>query len=138
MHWVLQTETALTSSTAPPASVAGNVQIDWVAAWAYDPQVSTLSTTSDTTAPTVKLGALPGTASGTVPISATASDASGISQVKWYVDGVEVAWDGTGSTWSDSWYTKQTPNGYHRMMAKARDKAGNWGTSESVTVKVAN
>jgi hypothetical protein len=33
MHWVLQTETSLTAA-APPASAAGNVQIDWVAAWA--------------------------------------------------------------------------------------------------------
>ncbi len=33
MHWVLQTETSLTANP-PPASAAGNVQIDWVAAWA--------------------------------------------------------------------------------------------------------
>jgi len=32
MHWVLQTETALGGS-APAASVAGHVQIDWVAVW---------------------------------------------------------------------------------------------------------
>jgi len=36
MHWVLQTETTLTSKR-PPKSAAGNVQIDWVAAWQYDP-----------------------------------------------------------------------------------------------------
>jgi len=36
MHWVLQTETSITSGVKPSASVAGNVQIDWVAAWAYD------------------------------------------------------------------------------------------------------
>jgi len=36
MHWVLQTETAITTGTKPSASVAGDVQIDWVAAWAYD------------------------------------------------------------------------------------------------------
>jgi hypothetical protein len=33
MHWVLQTETALTGP-APSNSTQGNVQIDWVAAWA--------------------------------------------------------------------------------------------------------
>jgi beta-glucanase (GH16 family) len=33
MHWVLQTETAL-EGAAPTASTQGNVQIDWVAAWA--------------------------------------------------------------------------------------------------------
>lgn len=40
MHWVLQTETTLTS-TVPPVSAAGNVQIDWVAAWQYDPTAVT-------------------------------------------------------------------------------------------------
>jgi hypothetical protein len=39
MHWVLQTETVL--HAAPPApNVAGDVQIDWVAAWAYDPSIT--------------------------------------------------------------------------------------------------
>lgn len=33
LHWVLQTETSLTNNP-PSASAAGNVQIDWVAAWA--------------------------------------------------------------------------------------------------------
>jgi beta-glucanase (GH16 family) len=36
MHWVLQTETMLTSKR-PPKTAAGNVQIDWVAVWQYDP-----------------------------------------------------------------------------------------------------
>ena len=40
MHWVLQTETTLTR-TVPPVSAAGNVQIDWVAAWQYDPTAVT-------------------------------------------------------------------------------------------------
>lgn len=47
MHWVLQTETTLTS-TMPPVTAAGNVQIDWVAAWQYDP---TAVATPPTTAP---------------------------------------------------------------------------------------
>ena len=34
MHWVIQTETAL---TAPADTAAGHVQIDWVAIWAYAP-----------------------------------------------------------------------------------------------------
>jgi len=33
MHWVLQTETVLSGSTPP--SAAGDVEIDWVAAWEY-------------------------------------------------------------------------------------------------------
>ena len=36
MHWVLQTETSL-SSVYPAPSIQGHVQIDWVAAWRYTP-----------------------------------------------------------------------------------------------------
>ena len=36
MHWVLQTETALTSA-APSNAVSGHVRIDWVTAYAYAP-----------------------------------------------------------------------------------------------------
>jgi hypothetical protein len=53
MHWVLQTETMLTS-TLPPVDAAGNVKIDWVAAWQYDPGATAPapSTTTTTTEPT--------------------------------------------------------------------------------------
>lgn len=60
MHWVLQTETTLTS-TMPPATAAGNVQIDWVAAWQYDPAAvappptpAAPSTTAKSAAPEVR------------------------------------------------------------------------------------
>jgi hypothetical protein len=36
MYWALQTETQL-SGGAPPASAAGHVYVDWVAAWSYSP-----------------------------------------------------------------------------------------------------
>ncbi len=61
MHWVLQTETMLTSKR-PPRSAAGNVQIDWVAAWQYDPTavapppstVAAAAPTSTTSPPAVR------------------------------------------------------------------------------------
>ena len=38
MSWILQTETQTYPTTTPPSSsVAGNVQIDWAAAWSYNP-----------------------------------------------------------------------------------------------------
>ncbi len=51
MHWVIQTETAL-SSSSPANSTAGNVQIDWVAA--YQPTAALLqrAETIDTTSTT--------------------------------------------------------------------------------------
>jgi hypothetical protein len=39
MHWVLQTETAMDGAPAPTPEAAGDVQIDWVAAWAYDTSI---------------------------------------------------------------------------------------------------
>jgi hypothetical protein len=35
MHWVIQTESSFTGAPAPTAR--GNVQIDWVAMYSYDP-----------------------------------------------------------------------------------------------------
>jgi len=144
MHWVLQTETSITAGQKPAASAAGNIQIDWVAAWAYDKSAvgGTGGTAPppapnvgpDTIAPTVGVaGVTEGAVRvGQVPLGANAEDASGITQVKWYVDGQEVAYDGNGAPWADSWDSSQVPNGAHRMFAKARDTAGNWGTSPTV------
>ena len=53
MHWILQTETELTSK-APSAAARGNVQVDWVAAWAYDP--TTATETPETTVPAGREG----------------------------------------------------------------------------------
>jgi len=153
MHWVLQTETSITAGVKPAASVAGNVQIDWVAAWAYDKTAVAGSGTSggtsgggttsggtDTIAPTVGVaGVTEGAVRvGVVPLSATVEDASGVTQVKWYVDGQEVGYDGNGAPWADSWNSATVGNGAHRMFAKARDAAGNWGTSASVGFSTQN
>ena len=58
MHWVLQTETMLTSKR-PPKTAAGNVQIDWVAAWQYDP--TAVAPPPPTTAPAPPTTASPPT-----------------------------------------------------------------------------
>lgn len=141
MHWVLQTEVSITSGAKPPASVSGNVQVAWAAAWAYDPSITSGGSSGDDgLAPAVRLGAPTdnATASGVVTLSATATDDSGIDEMKWFVDGVEVGYDGSGSTWTDSWASDTVSNGPHRLFAKARDNAGNWGTSAAVTVMVDN
>lgn len=133
MHWVLQTETALNSGK-PSSTVKGNVQIDWVAAWAYKP-----TAVGDTTGPVAALTGISegATVSGVVAVKASATDASGITQVKWYLDGQEIGNDGT-SPWSAMWNSQEVGNGSHRLFAKARDGAGNWGSSAAVTVVVKN
>ena len=94
----------------------------------------------DTSAPVVSVTAPTGGAvvSATATLTASASDNVGVTQVKWYVDNVEVAYDALGPAWSRPWTTSSVANGVHKIFAKARDAAGNWGTSRVVTFTVTN
>jgi len=113
---------------------AGN----WGASSAVSVQVANGATPSDTTPPTVWVTspAAGATVSGTVTLAADASDAVGVTQAKWYVDGVEVAWDGA-APWQASWSSTTVASGLHTIFAKAADAAGNWGTSPTISVTVA-
>ena len=96
---------------------------------------------ADQTPPTVALSAPKGgqTVDGnTVPLAASAFDNVGVARVKWYVDGVEVATDSDGEPWARTWDSRKVSNGSHRLLAKARDAAGNWGSSVSIVVSVDN
>jgi hypothetical protein len=68
----------------------------------------------------------------------TASDDVGVTQVKWYVDSVEVAWDGNGAPWQATWVSATVADGSHQIFAKAADAAGNWGTSSAASFTVSN
>ena len=76
--------------------------------------------------------------SGMVILAASASDDVGVTQVKYYVDGVEVEQDSTPPDWSEEWDSAGTADGWHSISAKARDAAGNWGVSAVVSVLVQN
>jgi phosphatidylinositol-3-phosphatase len=71
-------------------------------------------------------------------LSAKAFDNVGVTGVKWYVDGTPVAFDYGGAPWTRSWDSRQFVNGVHRVFAKARDAAGNWTSSASVSFSVGN
>ncbi|AZR74573.1 hypothetical protein BBF96_14960 [Anoxybacter fermentans] len=94
---------------------------------------------SDTISPTVNITAPSNgaTVSGTVAYSADASDNVGVTQVKFFIDGVLVGTD-TTAPYSISWDTTNYSNGDHNLVAKAYDAAGNVGTSSTVTVTVNN
>jgi beta-glucanase (GH16 family) len=77
------------------------------------------------------------TVSGTVSLTASASDAAGIGQLKWYVDNVEVGWDGA-APWQASWNSWQVANGAHAVIAKAMTATGTWLTSATTWFTVAN
>ena len=94
---------------------------------------------NDTTAPTVSLTA-PGnnaTVSGTVPLTASASDNVGVTKVEFYQDGALLS-AGNVAPYSYNWNTTAVANGSHALSAKAYDAAGNVGQSANVTVTVNN
>jgi hypothetical protein len=93
----------------------------------------------DTAAPNVAVTApTGGTVSGTIAITATATDDVGVVGVQFKVDGANVGAEDTVPPYSVSWKTSLVPNGVHTVSAVARDAAGNLSTSSGITVIVAN
>ncbi len=74
--------------------------------------------------------------SGTVTVSATATDNVGVVAVEFQVDGTQLAED-TAAPWEASWNTTGLTPGPHVVRARARDAAGNLSPWASVTVQVA-
>ena len=95
--------------------------------------------TADTTPPTTSVTApAPGsTVSGTVTVTASASDAVGVTRVEFLVDGALLATD-TTAPYSAAWDTTAVANGAHTLTSRAFDAAGNAGTSGPVSVTVSN
>lgn len=100
---------------------------------------NTVTPPPDTTPPTVSITAPANaaTVSGSVTVSATASDNVGVAGVQFQLDGAALGAEDTASPYSVVWDTTKTANGTHIVSAVARDAAGNKATS-SVTVTVAN
>jgi hypothetical protein len=89
--------------------------------------------------PTVALTGITSGASvsGDVWLSANAWDDRGVTQLKWYVDGREVGWDGS-SPWGVNWDSTSVADGTHSVFVKAGDADGGWGSSAVLTFTVAN
>jgi len=121
-----------------------DVGVDWNALMAATATAVSGNTSgappSDTTPPTVSLTApAPGaTVSGTVTVTATASDAGGIAQVVFKLDGGASSATRTSAPYQTTWDTTATANGSHTLVATATDLAGNQATSTTVTVTVSN
>ncbi len=75
--------------------------------------------------------------SGTILVSANASDSSGVSRVELYVDGTRVSTD-TTAPYTFPWDTRAVADGSHTLVAKAFNAAGTVGTSTAVAVTVDN
>jgi chitinase len=87
--------------------------------------------------PTISLGspANNATVSGTVSVTASASDNVGVTKVEFYVNGVLQSSD-TATPYGYSWNTSSLASGTYTLMAKAYDAAGNVGQSTNVAVTV--
>jgi chitodextrinase len=107
------------------------------------PSSSTLPVTTnvapDTTPPTVSLtspsnGAL---VTGTISVTATATDNTGVSKVEFLLNGNVVHSD-TTSPYSYTWNTTNVGDGNHTLRARAFDAAGNTAQTSNATVTVKN
>jgi len=94
---------------------------------------------NDKTAPAVAIGSpVAGSkASGTVTVSASATDNVGVQKVNFYLNG-HLYHSATTAPYSFSWNTLNSPNGSYTLVAKAFDAAGNVGQSAAVSVTVLN
>ncbi|HEY6503024.1 MAG TPA: Ig-like domain-containing protein [Chitinophagaceae bacterium] len=79
-----------------------------------------------------------GDVSGTINVSANASDNIGVSGVQFLLDGVNLGTEDLTAPYSVSWNTTTATNGNHTLTARARDAAGNTTTSAGVVVTVNN
>lgn len=95
---------------------------------------------SDTTSPTVSISAPSASAKlrGSVAVTASASDNTGVVGVQFKLDGINLGSEDTSSPYSITWDTTTATNGTHSLTAVARDAAGNTKTSTSVSVTVDN
>jgi hypothetical protein len=93
----------------------------------------------DAESPTVSLTA-PAThssVSGTISVSASASDRFGVRGVQFKLDGMDLGTEDRRAPYSISWDTTTATDGAHTLTATARDAAGNLSTA-AMGVEVAN
>src|SRR5207237_493342 len=120
--------------TAPPGSTLPTTfRID-------DVSLQVTTGAADTTVPTtsVTAPASGATVSGTVSVTATASDNVGVTKMEIYIDGALRTSNTNTTSISYSWNTTTFANGSHSIASKAYDAAGNVGTSSTITVTVSN
>ena len=115
--------------TAKAFDAAGNSSTSTAFAFSVN------NSTADTTAPTVSASQTG--SSGTITLSATASDNVGVTNVEFYVDGVLKGAD-PGSPYSLTMDSTTLSDGSHNLTAKAFDAAGNNTTSTAVSFSVSN
>lgn len=144
--WVRREGIALSTWAGQTVSLAFEVRANanvcleaYARAWIDDIRIENAQAAPDATPPQVNLTAPANgsTLSGTVQLSATASDASGISKVEFYANG-SLLGQTTSAPFAFSWNTASVTDGSYALMAKAYDPAGNIGVDDDTVVNVVN
>jgi hypothetical protein len=101
---------------------------------------ATFAAATDTIPPSVVITAPTAgdTVSGTIPVSATASDNIAVVGIQFKLDGTNLGAEVTTAPYSASWDSTTASNGRHTVTAVARDGAGNVATSASISIMVQN
>ncbi|MBX4187888.1 MAG: hypothetical protein KW793_02005 [Candidatus Doudnabacteria bacterium] len=133
------------------AAGTSSVTFDYISGQTTDTNVSALGTdklsvvqnssvTVDVNVPTVSITnpIASSTVTGTINISANASDNQGVAGVQFRVDGVNVGSEDTSSPYSVSWNSTSAANGNHVFTAVARDLVDLTATSQAITANVSN
>jgi hypothetical protein len=130
---ILQT-TALDLGTAGKDEYYGHGRVDAAAAIA----AARTAVATDTQSPMASISSpTGGTVKGIATVNVSASDNVGVSKVSLFVGGTLLASD-VAAPYSFSWDTTTRADGNTTLVAKAYDDSGNVGTSQSVSVTVAN
>jgi fibronectin type 3 domain-containing protein len=134
-----QTITGLSPSTVyhyqvKSADASGNLAVSG------DATFTTADPAPDTTRPSVSISAPANnaTVSGSVNVTASASDNVGVVGVQFLLDGVNLGAEDTAAPYATTWDTTRVVDGSHTISAVARDAAGNTATATAVTVTVNN
>ncbi len=100
----------------------------------------TVDSNLDTTYPTITITAPANssTVSGTITISANATDNVAVAGVQFKVDGNNIGSEDTTAPYSVSWNSAGVINGYHSIVAIARDTSNNTTPSVASSVTVSN
>ncbi|MGO4534939.1 galactose oxidase-like domain-containing protein [Leifsonia sp. 2MCAF36] len=134
-----QRQTAPTAAPAP-ASVTINDTAPTTDRWNIAAIEVVPTSGQDTVPPSVSVTSptAGSTVSGTVTVSATATDDVGVASVQFLLDGAPLAAAVTSAPYSIQWDSTSVADGSHALSAVARDGAGNQGTASSVAVTVNN
>ncbi len=98
-----------------------------------------VTVSNDTQAPATSITAPANgaTVTGTLNVTASATDNVGVTRVEFWLDGALQSTD-TTSPYAWSWNTNTVSNGAHSLQSKAYDAANNVGTSTTANVTVSN